>query len=79
MKDHQMPLQRALPPMVMQKFGGPMTVEEYRAHSCDPLSQVPLANTDWSRARFVEIMKKPHDERMVYLQRLSQTSQSKKK
>lgn len=73
MKEHHEPLQRALPPMVMKKFGGSMTVEEYRAHSCDPLAHLPLSNTDWSRAKFVEIMKKPHDDRMVYLQRLSQT------
>jgi len=73
MKDHRAPLQRALPPMVMKKFGGTMSVDEYRSYSCDPLSELPLSNTDWSRARFIEIMKKPYDDRMVYLQRLSET------
>lgn len=71
MEIYHEPLHRAPPPFLLEKFGGSMTTKEYREHCSHPLFDVPLANTDWSRSRFIEVMKKPYDDRMVYLERLS--------
>lgn len=71
MEKYKTPLHRAPPPFVMQKFGGHLTAEEYRQECCHPLMALPLSNTDWSRSRFVEIMMKPYEDRMIYLDRLT--------